>query len=137
MRAVNGKDQLWLNENSIPDGIKALLYRCTQSALGRPLSKLFFDSLDSEDLKRIDSAIQSIGPDVDCTLQAKCPHCKIINEIAVDPYWLGKTELHYLDNEVHTLAFNYHWSEKDILSLTRERRRTFLKLIDKDRESYV
>ena len=32
--------------------------------------------------------------------------------------------------EVHLLALYYHWSEADILALTRERRRMYLALLD-------
>jgi hypothetical protein len=31
--------------------------------------------------------------------------------------------------EVHALALHYHWSEADILNLTRDRRRTYLSLL--------
>ena len=31
---------------------------------------------------------------------------------------------------IHTLALNYHWSEKDILDLTRKKREIYLKLLE-------
>jgi len=31
--------------------------------------------------------------------------------------------------EVHYLAFHYHWSEKDILSMTRSKRRRYLAIL--------
>jgi hypothetical protein len=34
--------------------------------------------------------------------------------------------------EVHTLAFNYHWSEKDILNLTRTKRQMYIDMIEKN-----
>ncbi len=37
----------------------------------------------------------------------------------------------FLYREVHTLARYYHWSEVDILALSRERRRRYLALIDR------
>ena len=35
----------------------------------------------------------------------------------------------YSDREVHTLALRYHWSEGEILALTRPRRRRYLELL--------
>ncbi len=32
--------------------------------------------------------------------------------------------------EVHALAFHYHWAEQEILALPRSRRRRYLDLID-------
>jgi len=34
-----------------------------------------------------------------------------------------------LYKEIHTLASRYHWSEKEILSMPTQKRKTYLKLI--------
>jgi hypothetical protein len=39
------------------------------------------------------------------------------------------TSLDTLLEEVHYLAFHYHWSEKDILSMTRSKRRRYLAIL--------
>ena len=115
----------------------ALLERCVQTIDSKPPDPGFFSGLDAEDYSRLGVAIQRIGPDVDCMLLVKCPGCAFVQEIEIDPYWLGQTQGDDLDREVHTLAFYYHWSEPEILSLTRERRHTFLTFIDKECGRYV
>ena len=52
---------------------------------------------------------------------------------AVFQLWGQDFAVDSLDREVHTLAMQYHWSETDILSLPRERRRRYLRLIDRER----
>lgn len=133
LRAINGKDQQWLNENPSAEIVQTLLNRCVQTADGKLPVPEFINGLDRKDCDYLESVIQNIGPDVDCTLLVRCPECSVVQEVEIDPYWLGQTQRSNLDNEVHTLAFYYHWSEAEILNLTRERRHTFLNLIDKER----
>jgi transcription initiation factor IIE alpha subunit len=39
-----------------------------------------------------------------------------------------------LYEEVHWLAYHYHWAEKDILEMTRSKRRRYLGLLRKELE---
>jgi len=137
LRVVNGEDQHWLNENLSVDPVMALLSRCIQTVDGKPAAPEFVPGLDREDCRRLETAIQSIGPDVDCSMLLKCPGCTTVQQEEVDPYWLGQTTRCDLDDEVHMLAFYYHWTESEILKLTRERRRTFIQRIDKERGRHV
>ncbi len=62
-----------------------------------------------------------------------CPSCGAWIDIELDPADLLARELAVavdrLFAEVHTLAYGYHWSEHDILSLPRARRFRYLNLI--------
>lgn len=62
-----------------------------------------------------------------------CPSCRGWLEIELDPAELLAARLGVaadrLFAEVHTLAFAYHWSEHEILSLPRDRRWRYLELI--------
>jgi hypothetical protein len=64
---------------------------------------------------------------------APCPSCRGWMEVELDPAALLASELGVaLDRlfaEVHTLAYFYHWSERDILSLPRQRRWRYLELL--------
>lgn len=138
VRAVNGEDQQWLNQHpSRHNAVLALLRRCVQTVDGEPPAPSFIKSLNKKNRDLLESAIQDIGPDVDCSLLVRCPECSSVQELEFDPYYLGQTLRSNLDNEIHALAYNYHWSESEILYLTRERRQTFLKLIDKERGVYA
>lgn len=46
---------------------------------------------------------------------------------------IDKRELY---SEVHFLALHYHWSEKDILSMTRDRRKMYVELLKEEIEQY-
>jgi hypothetical protein len=64
-------------------------------------------------------------------VQATCPACGIVHDIAIDPYvFLAWPLAQDLFHEVHLLASTYHWSELEILALPQHRRRRYLKLID-------
>ncbi len=41
-----------------------------------------------------------------------------------------------LYSEVHFLAFHYHWSEKEILSMSRDRRKMYVELLKDEIERY-
>jgi len=45
-----------------------------------------------------------------------------------------KQELNQFFDQVHLLALMYHWSEKDILSLTRKRRMMYVRLLQREQE---
>ena len=137
LRAVNGEDQCWLIENSPTDSVEALLSRCIQNVDRESPSPGFISSLDKNERQQLEAIIQGLGPDVDCTLPVKCPECTAIQELEIDPYWLGQALENNLDDEIHTLAFYYHWSESEILNLTRDRRHTFIHKIDKELGRHV
>lgn len=64
---------------------------------------------------------------------APCPSCRAWMEIELDPAVLLAAELGVAGDrlfaEVHTLAYFYHWSEHEILSLPRQRRWRYLELV--------
>jgi hypothetical protein len=40
-----------------------------------------------------------------------------------------RTSCDLLYREVHYLAFNYHWSEEEIMGMSRERRRRYIEVL--------
>ncbi len=40
--------------------------------------------------------------------------------------------LQQLYREVHFLAFNYHWSEKEIMEMTREKRLMYVEILGEE-----
>jgi hypothetical protein len=74
---------------------------------------------------------QAPGPDL--RISVPCPHC---GEDLTYPFDLASfffsewtVSADRLFEEIHFLAFHYHWSEREILQLTRERRRRYLGLL--------
>ena len=65
----------------------------------------------------------------------KCPDC---NELFEIPFFAEdfifeeiSARKRQLEYEIHCLAFYYHWSESDILSLPLKRRRKYVELINR------
>ena len=68
----------------------------------------------------------------------RCPTCRAVIELALDPFALLARELRSggdrLLAEVHALAFHYHWPESEILALPRPRRWRYLELLGRELE---
>jgi ribosomal protein S27AE len=104
---------------------RALAARCVAQSLSGELS--------DEDLDRAEAALEAVAPEVVTRAQAACPDCGKPAEVHLDPYvCLGAADSGlFLD--VHALASAYHWSEREILAMPRERRRLYLSLVDQSR----
>jgi hypothetical protein len=67
---------------------------------------------------------------------ARCPSCRAVIEVGLDPFALLARELRVggdrLLAEVHALAFHYHWPESEILALPRPRRWRYLDLLGRE-----
>lgn len=87
----------------------------------------------AEDLERIDAALDEISPWVVTELATSCPACGATHPVALDPYVVMRRSASELFDDVHTLAWHYHWSEAEILALPRERRQRYLARIDRAR----
>jgi hypothetical protein len=104
---------------------RALASRCAEGRLAGELS--------DEDLDRAESALEAVAPEVVTRAQAACPDCGQPAEVHLDPYvCLGAAD-GGLFLDIHTLASVYHWSEREILAMPRERRRLYLSLVDRSR----
>ena len=72
-----------------------------------------------------------MAPDVGTRITTACPDCNADHEVDLSPYELGVDKDH-LFGEIHTLAFHYHWSETDVLSLSHERRQRYIGMINRE-----
>jgi transcription elongation factor Elf1 len=100
------------------DAVQALLARCT------------LEGSDGSD-PGAQEAMEAASPEVALAAAAVCPACGAKNEVAIDPYLGLRMDGQSLFMEVHRIASAYHWSEAQILALPRERRRLYLRLIDR------
>ena len=66
-------------------------------------------------------------------LNAVCPHCEAAFATTIDVPFLVLADIaaaaRRIEEDVHLLAWNYHWTEGDILRMTRTRRDTYLRLV--------
>lgn len=120
-----GGDQEAVLGLEAPAAEKALLARCVAAGEGARLTAAEHDAVIAEMERR--------APRVDLDLDETCPECGHRFLMAFDTTAFFFEEMRaksgQLLREVHTLAFYYHWSEADILSLGRRRRHAYLSLL--------
>jgi hypothetical protein len=92
----------------------------------------------------VEQRMSELGPThAEAEIETRCPECGKTFESLFDltAFFLDelRANLRSLEREVHFLAWHYHWSERDILSMTRKRRRRYVALLQEevDRLSHV
>ncbi len=80
--------------------------------------------------QQAEAALSEADPLADLELRAACPNC---SEAVILPLFLDRMlveelarEATKLMDEIHVLAFAYHWTEPDILAVPESRRRHYL-----------
>ena len=130
LRVPNGDDQEQIAELDDAAAIAELLRRCIVSVAEQVPADDYANSLSAADIELIERALDDVAPDVSATLEVQCPECDTFQQVMFDPYQCDVLSNNSLLQEIHTLASHYHWRERDILSLSRERRHQYLRLID-------
>jgi hypothetical protein len=127
LRVPTGADEVVIGTvNDNVDAERALLRRCI--VRGAPP-----ETLSPSDLARIDAALEDVSPWVVTELAGVCPTCGATHPVALDPYAVMRRSASQLYDEVHMLAWHYHWSEAEILALPRARRQLYLSRVDRAR----
>jgi hypothetical protein len=82
----------------------------------------------------LSSALAEADPAAELMIDVTCPACDAVTRTLVDAGAVLVEEAvagaRWLLEEIHVLAWHYHWSEDAILSLPTARRRRYLELID-------
>lgn len=81
----------------------------------------------------IEAHMQALAPDAELTMDTSCPQCGRVFSAPFDlqEFFFGelRTSRDLLQREVHYLAYNYHWSEQEIMSMTRDKRREYIEVL--------
>jgi hypothetical protein len=131
LRVPSGADQETIAHLPDEQAVEALVARCRTDLDETDLDETGLpDGHATVDPAAIEEALETVAPEVALAVLAHCPSCEEENLLAVDPYAgiLGADDDVF--DDVHRLASSYHWSEADILALTRDRRRRYLRLLD-------
>ena len=127
-RVPNGGDQKVLAyQDSEDEAVRLLLQRCLVSG------EASIDAMTDAEIAQVEAALEAQSPEIASRLQAACAACSQINTIAIDPLASLKGSFQDVSQDIHRIASVYHWSEAEILSLPRQRRRHYLDLIDRAR----
>lgn len=128
LRPVIGADLEALN-GTASAGAEQLLRACVVSS-EPPLPSA---PLPQEQFEAFSEALAALDPQADVVLAARCPLCSHVFPVPFDAWdMLGQALARRrgrIDEEVHALAFYYHWTEEAILALPLHRRRKYLELI--------
>lgn len=124
-RLPTGMDQEAVLELPPVEAADALLMRCLLDDGGMPLSP--------DERSAVIAAMEQLAPAVDLELDLTCPECghTFMTPFDTTAFFLNEMRISgdQVVREVHALALHYHWSEGDILSLTRARRRAYLRIL--------
>lgn len=89
--------------------------------------------LGAQERSQVVDAMERVAPQVDPELDLTCPDCggSFLTPFDATAFFLCEMRgnSRQLLREFHGLAFYYHWSEAEILSLERQRRRAYLALL--------
>lgn len=116
-----------------------LLGRCLQS-IGplKPPGDEQIGQLSLVARMEIERQMEAVAPQVELTMGANCPECG--REFAI-PFDLQgfffnelRTSQDLLYREVHYLAYHYHWSERELMEMPREKRRKYIEVLAEEIE---
>ncbi len=90
-------------------------------------------ALTEEEKAAVIEAMGEVAPGIDLDLELACPECgrQFVLPFDTTSFFFDEMRIQekQLMREVHSLALYYHWSERDILGLERDRRRQYLALL--------
>lgn len=133
LRAPTGADQELIVNLPQQQALQELLARCISALDGSPITGDWIGCLSQEEVSQIDIALEDMVPELTTEMDVRCPQCGVYQRVAIDPYGVDCLADSNLYAEVHRLAIHYHWSERAILGLPRERRHRYLRLIEAER----
>jgi hypothetical protein len=121
------------NESS---ALNALLARCLQSVGDAPVTPELIERLSPAARLEIEREIERVAPGLELTLEVKCSECGRAFGVPFDvqDFLLGEARgsRDLLMREIHYLAYHYHWSEAEILSMPRDRRRGYIEILGEE-----
>jgi hypothetical protein len=107
-----------------------------ENAAAALLERCVVEGDPREDPALLQTAMDEVGAVLDLHLEAACPKCGALQGVRFDiqTYLLRALayERRFLNHEVHRIAMAYGWGHEEILNLTREDRRAFVRLIEAD-----
>jgi hypothetical protein len=136
-RLPNGADQEELSgrlADNEAEALTLLLSRCVQRiGPDGPPSVAQVAELSASARSEIEERMRQLAPRVEQAMEAKCAECgrTFIAPFDIQRFFLGelRTDADLLYQEVHYLAYHYHWSEREIMEMTRDRRRRYIDVL--------
>jgi len=125
-----------VSDSSVKDSEPAstkLLYRCIRDVKKNGQNLKSGIMLPETVADAISRRMAELDTQSEILLKMTCPACsfEFIADFDIGDFFLKELAAHSQDifREVHLLAWNYHWDEKEILTMTRERRQIYLNIL--------
>lgn len=82
---------------------------------------------------QIEQAMESRAPNLELSMDIECPECRraFVAPFELQDFFFGELKMgsELLFREMHYLAFHYHWSEREIMAMPRNRRRRCIEVL--------
>lgn len=135
-RLPNGADQeaaARVAAYDVDAAAQVILERCIESITSTGDGVSALDTSPSAVANTISDAMAQLDPQAEIVLHFICPACKTELDTPFDAGDFLYRELFHrsgdLYRQVHLLAYHYHWSESEIMSMTEHNRRMYLGLL--------
>jgi hypothetical protein len=136
-RLPNGSDQEFVSPLLAENEARALtllLMRCVQRVgPSARISEKQIESLSPLARKEIEAEMARLAPKVELDMEMSCPECGHLFDAPFDlqSFFFGELRARsdFLYREVHYLAYHYHWSEREIMEMTVEKRRKYIDVL--------
>ncbi|MEJ2416715.1 MAG: hypothetical protein P8Y45_07255 [Exilibacterium sp.] len=131
-RLPNSEDLLAIS--AVDEQRKSLLHRCVKSVKKQSSQKpVKIASLNTDIEQYIVKEMAKADPYADIQIALECPECKKHWSQTFDilTFLWGEIQdwAKRLLQDIHTIALNYGWSERDILAMSARRRRVYLEML--------
>ena len=134
-RLPNGADQeaaAPVASTSVTHAAELVLRRCVEEVIEQP-SGAKLSELPQAVLHELPGILAELDPQADILLDLTCPECgvRFVLPFDIADYFFRELAAPGREfyREVHALSFHYHWSQMEILSLSRRKRHLYLELL--------
>lgn len=135
-RLPTGADQEQLSDHlavNEAETLTALLARCVLRIGGDQPDVERMATLPASSRLEIEEGMRRVAPRVEQTMTAACAACgrTFVAPFDIHRFFFGdlRADAAVLYQEVHYLAYHYHWSEGEIMAMTRDKRHRYIDVL--------
>jgi len=130
---TNDLGQYTMAADRMEGALSELLNRCVVRVGESGTPHIATAELTPRARAEIEAAMADVAPHVEDTMDTTCVECgrTVIIPFDLQRIFFGdlRADRDLLYREVHYLAFHYHWAERDIMAMTRDKRRAYIDLL--------
>lgn len=136
-RLPTGADQELLSPRLAENealALAELLARCIQTIGALAItSATQIEGLSPLARMEIEREMTRVAPKIELNMDVRCPECARLFTAPFDlqDFFFGEMRISrdLLYREVHYLAYHYHWSEREIMEMPKDRRRHYIEIL--------